>query len=123
MKRFTIRRDDGSFYVTDDDCGYTDTYESEYEGNAIYRLAHYEDLEEQGRLVKLPCKIGDDVFRIYGGKVYADWQIAYIEVYEDEIVLIDDSDNAIMYPADVGKTVFFSRREAEAALRKDGDGK
>lgn len=90
---------------------------------AVYKLAHYENLEERGQLVKLPCKVGDDVFRIYDGKVYADWQIAYIEVYEDEIVLIDDSDNAIMYPADVGKTVFFSRREAEAALRKDGDTK
>lgn len=89
---------------------------------ALARLAFYEDLEEQGRLVKLPCKIGDDVFRVHGGKVFGDWQIAYIEVYEDEILLIDDSDNAIMYPADVGKTVFFSRREAEAALRGDLNG-
>lgn len=26
------------------------------------KLADYEDLEEQGRLIKLPCKIGDDVW-------------------------------------------------------------
>ena len=26
------------------------------------KLKEYEDLEEQGRLVKLPCKIGDDVY-------------------------------------------------------------
>lgn len=29
---------------------------------AIYdKLAHYEDLEEQGRLIELPCKVGDRV--------------------------------------------------------------
>ena len=28
------------------------------------KLAHYEDLEEQGRLVVLPCKVGDTVYEI-----------------------------------------------------------
>lgn len=31
--------------------------------DAVYRkLKDYEDLEEQGRLIKLPCKVGDDVW-------------------------------------------------------------
>ena len=30
--------------------------------NVLQKLAEYEDLEEQGRLIKLPCKIGDDVW-------------------------------------------------------------
>ena len=30
----------------------------------LRKLKAYEDLEEQGRLVKLPCKIGDDVYFI-----------------------------------------------------------
>lgn len=31
--------------------------------DAVYRkLKEYEDLDEQGRLIKLPCKIGDDVW-------------------------------------------------------------
>lgn len=29
---------------------------------ALEKLAEYEDLEEQGRLIKLPCKVGDDVW-------------------------------------------------------------
>lgn len=29
---------------------------------ALDKLADYEDLEEQGRLLKLPCKVGDDVY-------------------------------------------------------------
>lgn len=28
---------------------------------AIERLKRYEDLEEQGRLIKLPCEVGDTV--------------------------------------------------------------
>lgn len=31
---------------------------------ALEKLAHYEDLEEQGRLIELPCKIGDTVYYI-----------------------------------------------------------
>lgn len=30
--------------------------------SAAEKLAEYEDLEEQGRLIKLPCKVGDDVW-------------------------------------------------------------
>lgn len=30
----------------------------------IDRLAYYEDLEEQGRLIVLPCKLGDTVYAV-----------------------------------------------------------
>lgn len=32
--------------------------------NALDKLAHYEDLEEQGRLIELPCAVGDTVWII-----------------------------------------------------------
>ena len=32
------------------------------------KLAEYEDAEEQGLLLRLPCKVGDIVFCIYEGK-------------------------------------------------------
>ncbi|MBD5499103.1 MAG: hypothetical protein HDR11_15350 [Lachnospiraceae bacterium] len=32
--------------------------------SALNRLAKYEDLEEQGKLIKLPCKVGDRIYRI-----------------------------------------------------------
>ena len=32
--------------------------------DVIDKLADYEDLEEQGRLIKLPCKVGDTVYAI-----------------------------------------------------------
>ena len=36
----------------------------------LEKLATYEDLEEQGLLVRLPCKVGDDVYIIPSPSVY-----------------------------------------------------
>lgn len=83
------------------------------------KLADY--LLENGVLVPR-CKVGDDIYRIGDGecgKIYADWQVMYIQVYADEILYIDDSDN-YFYETDIGKTVFLTREEAEQAL-KGGD--
>ena len=72
--------------------------------------------EKDGRLVVLPCKVGDTIYRCGDPikKIY-EWQIAYVEVYEDETVFVDDSDNTFV-EADIGKTVFLTREEAEKAL-------
>ena len=72
--------------------------------------------EKDGRLVVLPCKVGDTIYRRGDPikKIY-EWQIAYVEVYEDETVFVDDSDNTFV-EADIGKTVFLTREEAEKAL-------
>lgn len=72
--------------------------------------------EKDGRLVVLPCKVGDTIYRRGDPikKIY-EWQIAYVEVYEDETVFVDDSDNTFV-EADIGKTVFLTHEEAEKAL-------
>lgn len=36
------------------------------------RLKEYEDLEEQGLLVKLPCRVGDTVHAIINGAIVSD---------------------------------------------------
>lgn len=72
--------------------------------------------EQDGRLMVLPCRVGDTIYR-YGDpikKIY-EWQIAYVEVYDDETVFVDDSDNTFV-EADIGKTVFLTREAAEKAL-------
>lgn len=33
-------------------------------GEALRKLAHYEDLEDEGRLIELPCAVGDTVYTI-----------------------------------------------------------
>ena len=72
--------------------------------------------EKDGRLVVLPCKVGDTIYRCGDPikKIY-EWQIAYVEAYEDETVFVDDSDNTFV-EADIGKTVFLTREAAEKAL-------
>ena len=85
-----------------------------------YLLQEYKDLEEQGRLIKLPCKVGAIVYRIANKKVY-DWgEVIKFEIYEDEIWVVDDSDNYFA-PEDIGKTVFLTREEAEAKLKEMGE--
>lgn len=100
----------------------------------LEKLKKYEDLEEQGLLLKLPCKVGDTVWELcncndnvyrvfpmkvtdviaYGGireikgKEPVTWNIYAISDYTD------------MYKSfyDIGKTVFLTKEEAEEALRK-----
>ena len=66
-----------------------------------------------GRLKMLPAKPGDIIYRPEALQFC--WVITKVEIYEDEIVFIDDSDN-IFRPDDIGKTVFLTREAAEKAL-------
>lgn len=54
---------------------------------AINRLAEYEDAEEDGRLVRLPCKVGDKVYRICGQNIEVEkiigFYIVRTEIYYD----------------------------------------
>lgn len=78
MERLTKREDDSITYneKREFECGeYCDSC-SQGAGNCktvenmIKKLATYEDLEEQGLLVRLPCKVGDDVYIIPSPTVY-----------------------------------------------------
>lgn len=95
--------------------------------NCEQRLKHYEDLEEQGKLLKLPCAAGDTVY-------YADneYYFTVLPVKVDEISIMES--NAILCKCllfdgngdvetqfdfdkdDFGKTVFLTRQEAEDKL-------
>lgn len=80
------------------------------------KLGHYEDLEEQGLLLKLPCKVGDTVYEITGATVRGyDWKyLTYENAYIHETVF------SLYRIYDIGKTVFLTREEAEEALMKAG---
>ena len=95
---------------------------------AMEKLADYEDLEEQGRLIKLPCNRGDKIYFIKSAFSMAHFPI------EAKITRICgvDCDNDVMYSSiteynkidrrfkssDIGKTVFFTKSEAEAKLKE-----
>lgn len=60
MERLTKTYSDGTHGASDGlPCG-ENSYD--YKNLLIERLGKYEGLEEQGRLIKLPCKVGDTVY-------------------------------------------------------------
>lgn len=94
--------------------------------DAVYRrLKDYEDLEEQGRLVKLPCKVGDVVYGINTDRnIVSALKIISTKIYSYAIYfdyqLIDGIYKNIVSFADIdfGKTVFLTKSEAEAKLKE-----
>ena len=91
--------------------------------DAYYKLQHYEDLEEQERLVVLPCKVGDSYFTYSWGChgsphndcfEYDCDECPYLkqEVRECKFKNIVHILNA---EKDFGKSIFLTREEAESA--------
>ena len=61
MKRYTFNSGDDYYVISGEEC--FDDQDENYSGPAIDKLAAYENLEEAGRLVILPCKIGATVYQ------------------------------------------------------------
>lgn len=86
-------------------------------------------LEEQGRLIKLPCKVGDKIFLDFAGfgKDVDKFTVKdfHLDCFKDgETILFCDyesNDRALSGQIDVmefGKTVFLAKSEAEAKLKE-----
>lgn len=85
----------------------------------IEKLAEYEDLEEQGRLIKLPCKVGDTLYRLVPNlyRKYVEIKIAQFVINENGIYFI--TNKGVSWSAgEIGKTVFLTKPEAEAKLKE-----
>lgn len=126
MERLTFSRTNRfgeHVFVHGDDCSYnafsfaTDADGRKVLERAFEKLKAYEDAEEQGLLLRLPCKVGDTVYVITSR-----------EVTESVVfrITIDSSDSTkILVTVPVhdwqqirtfGKTVFLAKEEAEQAL-------
>ena len=80
-----------------------------HERQATQKLAEYETAEEEGRLVVLPCKVGDAVYKIiYQRDNFDDQPYSIITTVNFKYEMIDQ----------IGKTVFLTREEAEKALKE-----
>lgn len=103
-----------------------------FEGEAIDRLAEYEDLEEQGKLLKLDDKyqkliIGQEVWMIIGGNAVKQANISRISEswsdlygFQGEYTAIPETGRGgwdLKYD-EFGKTVFLTKEEAEVALKE-----
>lgn len=99
----------------------------EYLYPAIEKLATYEDLEEQGLLVRLPCKVGTEVFVIFQGiNHYTKCQIKKIEISSTSFGKICYFAEPVTqrgcclkyFDNEFGKLIFLTREEAEKKLEE-----
>ena len=94
-----------------------------YERSIYNRLKDYEDAEEQGLLLRLPCKVGDTVYAIgfnNNKPIIYESDVLNILITEKEIVFnvkVDEFEiNSQLKQSMFGKTVFLTQAEAEQKL-------
>ena len=89
----------------------------------LRKLKDYEDLDEQGRLVKLPCKVGDTVY-VPTRDFISELRIVHISISKNNTFfhwMLNDGiyQNLDGFSVDkIGKTVFLTKSEAEAKLKE-----
>ena len=98
---------------------------SAYRQQAIERLAEYEDMEEQGLLVRLPCRIGATVYRFQryfnDATLKSEIKIKPCVVESVSTKCIITTDHMVMLFSNFGKTVFLTCEEAEKALEGNNE--
>ena len=123
MERLTKTYSDGTHGASDSlPCG-ENSYD--YKNLLIEKLGKYEDLEEQGRLIKLPCKIGDVVYlkmASYSKTNYAEAEVRdFVHFISHGFCVVVTSkyfDKENIPFSEFGKTVFLTKSEAEAKLKE-----
>lgn len=91
----------------------------------LEKLADYEDLEEQGLLVRLPCKVGDTVY-VPTRNFVSELRITLVSIDTNDMAMYFSwLLNSGIYPNldgfsgyELGKTVFLTREEAEKKLEE-----
>ena len=120
MERLTTRNSAGVAV-------YKHQYECERCGELLYRLpdtgsgsptdklAEFQDLEEQGRLMRLPCKVGSNIYRITDDGIDVA-ECREITVADKEMYIESNTFCDWISFDEIGKTVFLT--EAEAKLKE-----
>lgn len=141
MERLTYRTELGVSIDKNEDCPTCSTCwncnipprNCWYISDALKKLAVYEDLEEQGRLLKLPCKVGDTVYCIFNRYTKCTFNNEEFDEcscqgceYECDSKKENYVQDMRAYSLDwivtnlknFGKTVFLTKSEAEAKLKE-----
>lgn len=108
---------------------------SDWKNDCIKKLSEYETAEEEGRLVVLPCKVGDTVYEIRSdytkcsvcGDKFNEYECQGCEhecdsrkiytIYEYTMYILEDIVQHIRCN-NWGKTIFTTREEDEKALKE-----
>ncbi|MCI8409315.1 MAG: hypothetical protein HFJ09_08620 [Lachnospiraceae bacterium] len=105
-------------------------YPSLYCKKILTKLAEYEDSEEQGKLLKLTCKVGGKIWSITSTENYSSGEykenllphpqekkIVSITICKNGIILYHVKDRAFA-SFEFGETVFLTKEEAEQVLNE-----
>ena len=89
------------------------------DGMTLMRLRELAVADQEGRVIVLPCKVGDVVYGFHGEKTILPMVVKWIETNADGWTVA--AQYTPMAPkfyqfSDFGKTVFLTREEAEKAL-------
>lgn len=111
-------------------CANYKTFEDEAisKGVTFKRIVELMEADRAGRLVVLPCKVGDTVYEVTSRKTISEYRVKAIRVelfctfIEWDIVAGFVDKSIFGVPVDeIGKTVFLTREEAERALEAKKD--
>lgn len=127
MERLTNIGSNEEIWITDND----ETRRFGRKESAYKKLAEYEDLETQGLLLKLPCRVGNTIYvnGILGVGEAEEYKVIRVDYHSNlamgrsefyiEALLISDPENSIgFYDKEIGKTVFLTQEEAEQNLKE-----
>ena len=136
MERLTDYSDDECTYIIgvgnktcEEFCKYVvDGCRNCYIQQVFKKLADYEDLEEQGLLVRLPCKVGDTAYRVNAGAKQPIIPMTVSEIHflcykNERAVRFDaigkeDMGESCYRLEDIGRIVFLTHEESEKKLEE-----
>jgi hypothetical protein len=85
--------------------------------SALMELKKYQEADKDGRLVLLPCKVGDGLWTFCSHPVEQVYSFTVTDISTlNGRTMLNTSRCGVIDARDVGKTVFLTREEAEKAL-------
>lgn len=91
---------------------------------ALEKLTEYEDLEEQGKLIKLPCRVGDKLYVINSKEEILELTVKNFSYYAYSIprleIYFEDASGfeSCLFDGTLNEGVFCTQEEAEKALQE-----
>lgn len=82
------------------------------------RLRELAEADKDGRVIILPCKVGDKLYRVFAGEIF-EHRVGSMKYFAIQGKL--DIETYPFLPSvesGIGKTIFLTREEAEKALRE-----
>ena len=119
-RRIELFLDELDYSINEDFCKETMKMMREFIGHASHRLdceesrvkslkkklKEYKDLEEQGLLLRLPCKVGDTVYHVVQGRIV---EVSNVDLF---FLLLSVAENRF------NNSVFLTQAEAEQKLKE-----